>query len=1230
MLGLDRLHWLASTLFILATAISSSADEKPIPAKPYSPPIAEASDEGEKAMARFKLAPGMKVELFAAEPMLANPVCFTVDNKGRFFVGETFRHHAGVTDMRDHQKWLDDDLACRTIEDRLASMKKNLGDAFATYSGESDRVRMIEDKAGKGKADHATVFADGFNHALDGIGAGLLVDRGEVYYTCIPDLWKLQDTNGDGVADTRQSLSSGYGVHINYLGHDLHGLRKGPDGKIYFSIGDRGFNVKTLEGTYLECPDTGAVLRCNPDGTHLEIFHKGLRNPQELAFDDYGNLFTGDNNSDGGDKARWVYVVEGGDSGWTIGWQWIKDPNPRGAWNSEKMWYPQWKGQAAYLVPPIENIAAGPSGLAYYPGTGLPADYRGHFFLCDFRGDAGSSLIHTFTVKPKGASFELLDPTEFVKGVLVTDCDFGVNGGLYLTDWVQGWEKTAKGRIYRIFEPTALKDPNVGRTKRLLAEGMTKKAEMDLADLLLFPDQRVRLEAQWELADRGEKSQEILFMIATTSEKSYDQLIKEGVPSPKILKSSERRLLDLLSKTSKNELARIHAIWALGQIQSRLDPRSPAEPSIFRRLLDDMRKWGRAIGDDAGDPYNFINTTLELLLEDDNAEIRAQATKMLAGGLVAGSPGQTPLRSGVAEKLIARLKDPSPRVKFFAAIGLGKVGRQEAADTLDPLIAMLKENNDADPYLRHAAVMGLAGSAKPEALLAKAKNESAAVRMGILLTLRRLGRPEVARFLRDSDPLLIAEAARAINDAPIEAAFPDLAALTAKAEEISGLIDVGIDPAPILVRSMNANYRLGGAQNASALARLASSGKIPEPQRIEALYELREWEKPSGRDRVAGVWRPIAPRDPAIARQAAGPIVANLLQERAEKIQQEAAKLAARYEIAEAGPTLFALVGTKQQPARSRIEALRALAALKDPQLATAVTIARGDEAPALRAEANAQLAKLDPAEAARALSLALATGSVIEKQGAFQTLAELQTGESEHLISEWMDRLISGVVPPEIQFDLLQAAEQHAASADLKSKMEKYKASIRTDDSLGGFRDLLMGGSAEKGEKTFFESQAASCQRCHTVHGKGGGEVGPELTGIGARATRDHILESIVFPNKEIAKGFENVTLTMTDGKEHTGRVVNETDSELQLEVELNEVGEEFKEETKGDAAKPEAGAAKAPVPTPKPKLNMIAVPKAQIKSRQHNLSSMPEGIVNEISRGEIRDLVEYLAGLK
>ena len=319
----------------------------------YDPPIAKASDEGIKAIRSFRVPGGLKAELFAAEPLLANPVAFCVDEKGVVYVAETFRHGDGVTDTRSHMEWLDDDLASRSVADRVAMYKKYLGSKFESFHVQHERVRRVVDRDGDGRADASTVFADGFNDPAAGIGAGVLARKGDVYYTCIPGLWKLRDTRGDGRADERKLLHDGYGVHVGFLGHDLHGLKFGPDGRIYFSIGDRGFNVKTFDGKTLAVPDTGSVLRCNPDGTELEVFATGLRNPQELAFDQFGNLFTGDNNSDSGDRARWVYLVEGGDSGWRIGYQFLETPYTRGPWNEEKLWYPSFAGQAAYIVPPI-------------------------------------------------------------------------------------------------------------------------------------------------------------------------------------------------------------------------------------------------------------------------------------------------------------------------------------------------------------------------------------------------------------------------------------------------------------------------------------------------------------------------------------------------------------------------------------------------------------------------------------------------------------------------------------------------------------------------------------------------------------------------------------------------------------------------------------------------------------------------------------------------------------
>ena len=384
---------------LIALAIASSLAAQ---SDDYEPaiPIRPAGPDAEHAIRTFVVPKGFALSLWASEPMLANPVAIALDNKGRLFVCESFRLHKGVTDNRHYrERWLNAELACRTVEDRVAMYRKHLASQLPDLTREHERVRLLEDRDGDGKADRSVVFAGGFKELADGIGAGVLAYRGKVYYTCIPKLWLLSDGDGDGKAEKREALHHGYGVHTALLGHDLHGLRIGPDGLLYFSIGDRGFHVKTRDGSTLAYPDEGAVLRCRLDGSELEVVHRGLRNPQELAFDRHGNLFTGDNNSDGGDKARWVYVVEGGDSGWRIGWQSIGN---RGPWNEEKMWHPEHAGQPAFLVPPIANFTNGPSGLTYNPGVGLGKRWDDCFFLCDFRGTSSQSGVWALRARPRG------------------------------------------------------------------------------------------------------------------------------------------------------------------------------------------------------------------------------------------------------------------------------------------------------------------------------------------------------------------------------------------------------------------------------------------------------------------------------------------------------------------------------------------------------------------------------------------------------------------------------------------------------------------------------------------------------------------------------------------------------------------------------------------------------------------------------------------------------------
>ncbi len=1139
MLKIEVVSALARAVFvcgILAAAPLPAAEYVPGKAG-YPPAVQPASDEAELTLKRFRVAKGLKVELAAAEPLLANPVAFCIDEQGRFYVAETFRLHAGATDIRGHMDWLDEELAVKTVEERVAYMTKHEGKRIAEYTKHSDRVKLVWDSDGDGKADKATVFADGFNGVADGIAAGVLARKGEVYFANIPNLWSFRDTNNDGVADVKKSLSYGYGVRVGFLGHDLHGLRFGPDGKLYFSIGDRGSYIKNKEGKIVENRETGVVYRCDPDGANLEIFATGLRNPQELAFDQYGNLWTGDNNSDGGDPARWVYVVEGGDSGWRVGWQFINSPNSRGPWLAERMCYPYFEGQAAYLLPPLANIGNGPSGLTYYPGTGLNDSFKDRFFLCDFRGGTGSG-IHSIAVKQRGAGFEVTDRSDFIWDVLVTDGDFGPDGCFYLTDWVNGWNQTGKGRIYRVFDPETRNSPLVLETKKLIAEGFDQRPTDELAKLLAHADQRVRQEAQFSLAAKGA--------------------------------GSIKTFAGVLSGT--HPIARLHAIWGLGQI-------ARTTPIAINALLP--------------------------LLGDADAEVRSQSAKTIGD-----------LRSEKAYAgLVRLLSDSEPRPRFFAAISLSKLGRKEAVPAV---LEMLRANNDKDRYLRHAGVVALAALADAKTLQQLASDKFSSVRLAAVIALRRQESPAVADFLKDQNPWIVLEAARAINDLPIAAAMPKLAALIddkalfARAESASTEQRASIasaknakKPAPdqepdVLVsplyrRIVNAQFRIGGTANATALIAFASQSAAPSAVRAEAVSAFGDWAKPSGRDNVTGLWRPLDKRDGSVATKAIQQNVDALLQNSSTTVKLAAIKIATKLGIKEGANAAFALLADTNQRSDVRLEALKSLSSLKAAKLADAVKIALAATDEGLRNEANKIQARLKPSDATAKIRTSLETGTTGEKQSAFATLATVPGAAADEIFSLWIDKLLAKQVPAELQLDLIAAAQQRQALT-VKDKLTKFERSRPADDDLRAYRECLEGGNAEEGKKIFVERVEVSCVRCHKAGGEGG-EVGPELTGVGTRKTREYILESIVYPNKNIAAGFENVLVTMKDGAIYAGLIKSETDAE----IEVNS---------------PEDG--------------ILKLKKADIKERQRGLSGMPEELRQVLTKQDLRNLIEFLSGLK
>lgn len=995
----------------------------------------------EEALEGMAVPEGFRVSLFASEPLLANPVALCIDGRQRFFLVETscFRY--------DTLEYPDAYLACRTWEEGEALRQKEM--ALRPHAtGRPERLVCLEDRRGQGKADTRTVLLEDFPLS-DGVAAGVVHRPGHIWMANCPKLWHVPLARDSQPPAKPRALLHGFGVRGINLGHDLHGLIFGPDGKLYFSMGDRGLHVRTQEGQVIALPDTGSVLRCNPDGSQLEAVAVGFRNPQRLAFDDHGNLWTADNDGNMGDRSRLLYVVEGGEYAWRIGYQ----PLPNlGVWNSERLWEPD--SFAPHRLPPSGLLGGGPSGLAHYPGTGLPQKYAGYFFLGNFPGE-----VQAFTVQPRGAGFAMADFHRFAGPVSPADIAFGPDGALYVLDWGLAITKMEdKGRIFRIVHAEASRSPVAVQTRQLLAEGMEHRPNPELAGLLGHQDQRVRQAAQFTLAERGTAA--LPALTATLAS-----------PQPR--------------------LARLHAIWGLGQIAAH-------QPAAL--------------------------APLPALLTDHDPEVRAQAAKVLGDHRHAAS----------LTALIARLQDDSPRVRCFAAMALGKLRRGEA---LAPVVAMLRTNDDQDEFLRHAGVMALAGIGDVEGLVKLQGDASRAVRLAALLALRRLERPEAGLFLHDADAGIVLEAARAIHDAPIPDALPALAALAQQPTF----------PAAIASRVVNANFRLGSPEAARTLALLAAHPAARPADRVLALNALMEWATRLKKDRVLGQWRPLPERTAQAAADALRPLASRLMRDAAPEVAAAAAQAAATLHVSLSSAELLAFLRNPEVAPASRAETLRLLGTLNDPLLAEAVVAALESPALELRRQGVRLIAQTKLPDGLARLRVFLApTQPVPIRQAAIAALAVWPEPAAEELLQELLETTDAGQVPPALHLDLLEGAAVRWTEP-LQAAAQRLRARRPAKEPLAAWWETLEGGDAAVGRRIFVDNQAVACIRCHKL-GTVGGEVGPPLGGVGLRLNRRALLESILLPNAVIAQGYDQTTVLLNNGTLVVGRKVAETPTQMTM----------------------------------------------------------------------------------
>jgi putative membrane-bound dehydrogenase-like protein len=1015
----------------------------------------------EESARTLKPADGLEATLFAAEPMVLNPTTIDVDSRGRVWVTEGLNYRF-------------------TIRPGQGGMDRVEG---------ADRIKVLEDTDGDGRADRMTVFADNLFPVPMGIAVEERWSDNGIYQGCrvfvgnSPDLLVLEDTDGDDKADRRYPLLTGFGGYDH--DHGVHGMVLGLDGKLYFTQGDntvdstpgrRGgrsgvqFDVTDKSMRRVVNDQLAATLRVNRDGTQFEILADRQRNNYETCLNSFGDVFTSDNDDDGNRGSRVIWVMDGGRYGYRT------SGSPR-----------HWGEDVPGNVPKLVGTGNGsPCGVMVYEGDLLPEKYQGAVL----EAEAGPRVIFAHPLIRKGAAFRT-EPTVLLASddpwFRPVDVTAAPDGSLFVADW---YDAGVGGHAFR--------DQTTGRIYRVAPKGHPWKPQRanfatntGLIAALLSPNVATRDVAQRNLLDRMRRSrQQPTDREGTRAAFELGRLVETGTAQRKA-----------------------RALWTLHQFYAEGGQTAP--PIVLRALNDpdprirelavrllgrDCRENGQVAYDKAEAqrpaPALAHLAALRPLANDPDAGVRRE--------LILASRAVPTAQVGDILRTLAASWDGQDRW-YLEALGLAL--RHRESDYLAKLFdgtlygnlrlerAGRESRVPLPPYFpidrNEAYISANDPEPPPASALSKTLGLAWQVHRAEVLPLLAkiipaLQSPELQQAA-DDVIAQIDDPAAAVTLAELSSKLDDPVRrrqiLTALARKLDGAWKAAAtDPAVVTV------IETAMAEPSTRAQGIAAAAATNDRRYLETLLTILEAPQSNPEDRAAAVEAVARLKPP----QAADMLDRLIDQARERNASNPAAEAAVRSlpRLGDAGARLSQLIFDDATPLGLRRAAVRTLATLNDggPRL---LALARDGKLPeVLKGEATTVL-----------------------------------YGHPDRRVRDQATRLLpltsaSGKPLPPI-FDLIR----------------------RDGDVDRGRAVFFSAGTPQQA------GGRQACGACHRVQGRGQW-IGPDLSTIGTKYGKDELLRSILSPSAAIGYNYVTLVVALGDGQVITGLPVEDTPQRLVLKT--------------------------------------------------------------------------------